>query len=150
LCSGCYEQAYHVLNFMKTIMTKDLVYIGKQTLLIGYTPKIPENYKNVLLFGNCAVKSTRKYDFRTLSITKQKSKLLEPLKKIITRKKEKNPTRRIIKKQNRNILNLPGCPPDRKQIYTALLDYYTKKDAPNLHFYLESLKILNKNLKRGG
>jgi uncharacterized protein (DUF362 family) len=150
MCSGCYEQAYHVLNFMKTIMAKDLVYIGKQTLLIGYTPKIPENYKNVLLFGNCAVKSTRKYDFRTLSITKQKSKLLEPLKKIITRKKEKNPTRRIIKKQNRNILNLPGCPPDRKQIYTALLDYYTKKDAPNLHFYLESLKILNKNLKRGG
>lgn len=148
MCSGCYEQAYHLLNFMKTMMTKDLIYIKKQTFLVGQTPKEPENHKNVLLFGDCAVNSTRDYDFRMLTITKETAKLLESLKKVFKRKVEKNTLTRTIKKQNKDILTLPGCPPDMKEVYTALMDYYTKKDVPNLRFYLDSLKILNKSLKK--
>jgi len=148
MCSGCYEQAYHLLNFMKTMMTKDLIYIKKQTFLVGQTPKEPENHKNVLLFGDCAVNSTRNYDFRVLTITKQVLKLFNPLKKVFKRKDEKKSIRKTTKKQNKDILNLPGCPPDMKGVHKALLDYYTKKDVPNLCFYLDSLKILDKNPKR--
>ena len=150
MCSGCYEQAYHLLNFMKTMMTKDLVYIMRQSLLIGQAPKVPENHKNVLLFGDCAINSTVNYDFRRIKINKQSPKILKPLKAIFKREKEEKLTTRIISKHNKNILNLPGCPPDLKQVYDALLDYYTKKDVPNLHFYLKSLKMIKKNLKGSG
>ena len=148
MCSGCYELAYHLLNFMKTMMTKDLIYINKQTFIVGHTPKQPENHKNVLLFGDCAVNSTRDYDFRMTTVTKEAPKLLESLKKVFKRKIEKNPRIKTIKKQNKDILNLPGCPPDMKEVYAAILDYYTKKDVPNLRFYLDSLKILNESLKQ--
>ena len=148
MCSGCYEQAYHVLNFMKTLMTKDLVYIKNQTLLIGQTPKIPENHKNVLLFGDCAINSTRNYDFRVSIITKKPPKLIESLKKVLKIRKEKTSHTKTSKKQNKHILNLSGCPPDKEQVEKALLNYYTKKNVPNLHLYMESLKIFNKNLKK--
>jgi Ni,Fe-hydrogenase I small subunit len=82
-----------------------------------------------------------------LTITKQVPKLFESLKKGFKRKAGKNVLTRTIKKKNKCILNLPGCPPNTKEVYTALLDYYTKKDVPNLRFYLDSLKMLNKNLK---
>ena len=130
------------------MMTKDLIYINKQTFIVGHTPKQPENHKNVLLFGDCAVNSTRDYDFRMTTVTKEAPKLLESLKKVFKRKIEKNPRIKTIKKQNKDILNLPGCPPDMKEVYAAILDYYTKKDVPNLRFYLDSLKILNESLKQ--
>ncbi len=150
MCCGCYEQAYHLINFMKTFMTKDLVYIMKQTLLIGETPKEPENHKNVLLFGDCAVNSTRKYDFRKLILTKKTPKIFETLKKVLKKKTEKSATPRTIKKQNKDILELPGCPPTMKNLTSALIKYYSKKNVPNLHFYLQSLDILNKKLKERG
>jgi uncharacterized protein (DUF362 family) len=148
MCSGCYEQAYHLINFMKTFMTKDLVYIMKQTLLIGETPKEPENHKNVLLFGDCAINSTRKYDFRKLIITKKTPKIFETLKKVFKKKTDKSATPRIIKKKNKDILELPGCPPTIKELNSTLINYYSKKNAPNLHFYMKSLEILKKNLKK--
>ncbi|GAG48541.1 unnamed protein product, partial [marine sediment metagenome] len=43
ICSGCFREAYYLLNFMKTHMTKDLKYIRKQTMLIGENPLEPDN-----------------------------------------------------------------------------------------------------------
>ena len=51
-CSGCHHVAYHLLNIMKTFMTKDLKYIAGQSILIGKNPPEPESKKNILLFGN--------------------------------------------------------------------------------------------------
>ena len=66
LCSGCLEHAYHLLNFMKTNMIKDLKYLShKNSLLIGDNPLKSENFDNdVVIFGNCAIRSTKNHPLR--------------------------------------------------------------------------------------
>ena len=149
MCSGCLEQAYYVLNFMNTVMTKDLKYIIKQSILIGHAPEIPEINKNMVLFGNCAIKSTKDYDFRTIKTTKEVIPLMELIKNGFKKEKVKNRSKKTAEKQNKHILSLPGCPPDLEQVYKAIRDFYKKRDNPNLNFYLESLKEINKKLGRG-
>ena len=63
VCSGCFEHAYHLLNFMKTNMIKDLKYLShKNSLLIGDNPLKSENFDNdVVIFGNCAIRSTKNH-----------------------------------------------------------------------------------------
>ena len=65
-CSGCFEQAYHLLNFMKTNMIKDLKYLShKNSLLIGDNPLKSEDIDNdVIIFGNCAIRSTKNHPLR--------------------------------------------------------------------------------------
>lgn len=65
-CSGCFEHAYHLLNFMKTNMVKDLKYLShKNSLLIGDNPLKSENIdKDVVIFGNCAIRSTKNHPLR--------------------------------------------------------------------------------------
>ena len=149
MCSACLEQAYHLLNFMNTTMTKDLKYIVKQSILIGNAPKNPEITKNIILFGDCAITSTKNYDFRTIKITKEVIPLIELIKKRFKKEKVKNRSIKNIEKQNKRILSLSGCPPDLQQVYGAIRDFYTKKDTPNLSFYIESLKRMNKKRERG-
>lgn len=149
MCSGCYEQAYHLLNFMNTMMTKDLKYIIRQSILTGFAPKFSSFNKNVILFGDCAIKSTSNYDFRTLKMTKEVIPLIELIKKGFKKEKVQNRTTKTIEKQNKRILSLPGCPPDLQQVYEALRDFYGIKDTPNLNFYLKSLKMMNKTRRRG-
>ena len=66
ICSGCYEHAYHLLNFMKTNMIKDLKYLSsKNSLLIGDTPLKSEDIDgSVVIFGNCAIRSTKNHPLR--------------------------------------------------------------------------------------
>ena len=66
LCSGCYEHAYHLLNFMKTNMIKDLKYLSNtNSLLIGDNPLKSEDIdNNVVIFGNCAIRSTKNHPLR--------------------------------------------------------------------------------------
>ncbi|TFG22328.1 MAG: DUF362 domain-containing protein [Promethearchaeota archaeon] len=149
MCSGCFERAYHLLNFMNTMMTKDLKYVTKQSILIGHNPKTPENNKNIILFGDCAINSTKNYDFNTIKIKKEVIPLMELIKKRFKKENVKNRSIKRIEKKNKRILSLSGCPPDLQQVYEALRDFYTKKDTPNLHFYLESLKRMNKERERG-
>jgi len=65
-CSGCFEHAYHLLNFMKTNMIKDLKYLsGKNSLLIGDNPLKNDDIDNkVVIFGNCAIRSTKNHHLR--------------------------------------------------------------------------------------
>ncbi|GAG93308.1 unnamed protein product, partial [marine sediment metagenome] len=86
LCSGCFKEAYYLLNFMKTHMTKDLKYIRKQSMLIGENPPEPDIVKNVIIFGDCAVNSTKNHDFRYTQAQKKDN----PIKTIQGKIKKNN------------------------------------------------------------
>lgn len=118
VCSGCYENAYHLLNLMKTNMVKDLKYIIKSTFLIGENPPEPEKLENVILFGDCAINSTKDYDFRKISI-KSKKKIKE--------------------KDNKSILELPGCPSDIFNCVKLLIRFYGKADVPTLNLFYRTV-----------
>jgi len=132
-CSGCFKQAYHLLNLMKTNMIKDLKYIRKQSFLIGEKPQEPEYLENIILFGDCAINSTKDRSFRKIVIKKKKSFLDDAKEKL---KKDKKPVLKKNKqKKNKQILELPGCPPDLNECINYLTNYYRKTDLPNLNFY---------------
>jgi len=121
LCSGCFKQAYHLLNLMKTNMTKDLKYLTpNNSFLIGDNPPDPNNISkdNIILFGDCAIYSTRKKEF-----------------KIIVKESKKK--RRY--KVNKKVLKLSGCPPDISKCIKLLINYYGKKDLPMLNIYSETV-----------
>ncbi len=140
-CSGCYKQAYHLLNFMKTYMTKDLKYNPNNAFLVGQNPLEPEHFKNILLFGDCAIKSTKNSNFRMIEkISKKntaKQKKSKKLQKSGSQKKEK-----IKVKTNKKILELPGCPPDILDCLELLIKYYGKSNLPNLSFFRKILEII--------
>ncbi|MFW9936080.1 MAG: DUF362 domain-containing protein [Candidatus Thorarchaeota archaeon] len=133
-CAGCYNKAYHLLNLMKTHMTKDLKYIIKQSYLIGENPPEPQNPENVILFGDCAINSTKEHNFRKITVEKP-ANILEEAKKKLKRDKKQSSQRKIKQKTNKQILELFGCPPDISSCINSLLNYYGKSQVPNLSFY---------------
>lgn len=138
-CSGCFEHAYHLLNFMKTNMVKDLKYNPNNVLLVGKNPVAPENSGNFLLFGDCAINSTKNGEFRT--IIKESKKNIIDGKEIKFLKKEKSKKKPKIKsKPNKKILELPGCPPNILDCMTLFMKYYGKSNLPNLCFIKEILE----------
>ncbi len=132
-CSGCYEKAYHLLNFLKSAMTKDLKYMGSFSFLIGETPLEPDIKDNIILFGDCAIESTKDRDFRKKTLLKKQTNTKEIMKKI--KKSQKKPSKSTKMKivDNKNILELPGCPPDLIECYDFLIKYYSKTNLPNLN-----------------
>jgi uncharacterized protein (DUF362 family) len=140
-CSGCYKQAYHLLNLMKTYMIKDLKYNPNNAFLIGQSPLEPEHFKNVLLFGDCAIKSTKDSNFRKIEmISKKKPVSKKKTKKI--QKPESHKKEKLKTKKNENILDLPGCPPDILYCLESIFKYYGKSNLPNLSFFRKMLEIV--------
>lgn len=132
-CSGCYKQAYHLLNFMKTYLTKDLKYNPNNCFLIGENPIAPEKLGHIVLFGDCAINSTKNYNFRKVLIeAKKKNKKKAKKKKLLKEPKAKKKLK-IKEKQNKDILELPGCPPDVFTCLKLFMNYYGKKNLPNLN-----------------
>ena len=130
-CSGCYEVAYHLLNFFKSSMVKDLKYIGPFSFLIGEAPSKPDIKDNIILFGDCAIKSTTDSDFRKITLQKKNSKNI--IKKL--NKSHKNSSSKPLKVKivdNKHILELSGCPPDLNKSYDILIKYYGKSNVSNL------------------
>jgi len=147
ICSGCFKEAYHLLNFMKTHMTKDVKYIRKQSILIGENPAEPETVENIIVFGDCAVKTTKNCDFRYIQVLKKENVIKTVGDKV---KKEKSSQKKPIvkKKVNKSIIELPGCPPDMHLSLKTILKYYGKSQAPNLSFYNVLNQFINKESKR--
>jgi hypothetical protein len=141
MCSGCFLNAYHLLNIMKTQMVKDLKYNPGNAFLIGLNPNGPERFKNIILFGDCAIKSTKNGKFRKIRMTSKKS---SKKKKISKKSREKNKQKKeIIKfKTNKSILELPGCPPNIFTCLELIYKYYGKKNVPNLFLLRNFLKTL--------
>jgi hypothetical protein len=124
MCSGCFLKAYHLLNFMNSRMIKDVKNLPNQSLLVGLNPPEALFKDHVILFGDCAIKSTKNYKFRT------------KIKKTLLRKKEKQV-------KNKNILTLSGCPPDINNCLKQIFEYYDKNDLPNLNYLIRSLATSN-------
>jgi uncharacterized protein (DUF362 family) len=130
MCTACFTQAYHLLNFMRTYMEKDLKYNTNNSFLIGLNPSEPEKMGNILLFGECAIKSTKNYSFKIIELKKESKKSSKLLKHSNSKKEPK-----IKKKPNKNILELPECPPGIFTSLNLILDYYGKKNLPNLNLF---------------
>ncbi|MHA1193666.1 MAG: DUF362 domain-containing protein [Promethearchaeota archaeon] len=152
-CSGCYHVAYHLLNIMKTYMTKDLKYITRQSVLIGENPLEPDLKKNVILFGNCAIKSTENSIFRTIITSKESIPLSDKIKSIFNKEKKPKKKLKTIEKTNKQVLTIPGCPPNLNSTIKLISNYYGKQQVPNLYLYhnlMETYTTSNKKAKRGG
>jgi len=140
-CSGCFKQAYHLLNFLKTNIVKDLKYNPSNAFLIGQKPPESQNYINILLYGDCAINSTKNSEFRKIRKMSKKSTIDLTKEKIMKQpKSSKEP--KIKFKPNKNILQLPGCPPDFFNCLNLMKKYYGKKNTPNLTFINKILNIL--------
>jgi len=125
ICSGCKENAYHLLNTMKTKMIKDLKYLSSHSFLIGENPLEPEGKQdNIILFGDCAINTTEDRDFR----------------KIVKKTKKKTKV-----KKNNKVLELGGCPPDLFSCINKIIKHYKKKNIPSLNLYYKTIdhKIRN-------
>lgn len=145
-CTGCFNQAYHLLNLMKSNMTKDLKYIINQSFLIGEKPEEPESPENILIFGDCAINSTKNRSFRIL-IT-QKSKSIIKLAKNKIKRKEKAETKQKTKMvPNRRILELSGCPPDILKSIYSIIKFYGQDEVPGLNLYYNLIDSYT-NLKK--
>ena len=132
-CSGCFEKAYYLLNFMKSGMSKDLKYMRYFSFLIGDTPSEPSIENDIILFGDCAIKSTKNRDFRNITIQKKQintEKVMQKLKKSQTASPKTTKSKTI---ENKRILELPGCPPDLNLCLNMLIKYYGKEFVPNLN-----------------
>ncbi len=152
-CSGCYHVAYHLLNIMRTYMTKDLKYVAAQSVLIGKNPPEPDFKKDVVLFGNCAIKSTKNSSFRTIITSKEVIPLTNKIKSIFN-KKEPIKKLKTFEKANKQILNLPGCPPNLNSSINLISNYHGKQQVPNLYLYHNLIEtynsINNKKANKGG
>jgi uncharacterized protein (DUF362 family) len=120
VCSACFNQAFHLLNFIKTNLTKDLKYLKRFQFLTGKDPDNPKDLEHIVLFGDCAIKSTREADFRKI---KTESFLF---------KKEKE-------KENPSILELKGCPPEPFECLSSIFDFFGKGKMPDLNFHLKEI-----------
>ncbi len=138
-CSGCYSQAYHLLNFLKSSMIKDLKYMGYFSFLIGDNPPEPDLNSDIMIFGDCAISSTKDRSYRKLK--KQKKQKMK--KKITKRLKNQQPPSSKKNKivDNKHILEFPGCPPDLNKCCESLIKYYGKANLPNLSL----LDVINKS-----
>jgi len=141
ICSGCFKQAYHLLNLMKTHMIKDLKYNPRNALLVGLNPGEPERFDNVLLFGDCAIRSTNNCNFRRIKIIPKKSSTKKKSSKK-SREIDLQNKKKIKFKTNKNILELPGCPPEITDCLNLIFKYYGKGNLPNLSLLNNFLKIL--------
>jgi len=133
-CSGCLQQAYHFLNLMKTYMVKDLKYNPDNSFLIGENPSEPGNLGNTILFGTCSINSTKNYKFRKIIINK-KNKKKQKTKSKESKEKNYEKDALIKEKANEKILELPGCPPRIFECLELMINYFGKKNVPNLNLF---------------
>ncbi|MBY8988566.1 MAG: DUF362 domain-containing protein [Candidatus Lokiarchaeota archaeon] len=140
ICSGCFREAYHLLNYFNTHLTKDLKYIKKQYFLIGENPLEPESLEHIILFGECAIKSTKNRAFRNVRISSDRN-YIENIKGKIKKDYKSQKLPRFKEKTNKHIVEIPGCPPDLYESLNSIHKYYGKSQTPNLSFYNNLIKI---------
>ncbi len=139
ICSGCFKEAYHLLNYIKTHMTKDLKYIKRQYFLIGENPPEPESLDHIIVFGECAINSSKNREFRTIRTSSDKN-YIETVKGKIRKDHKSQKVPKVKEKTNKQVVEIPGCPPNLYESLNSILKYYGKSQAPNLSFYNNLLK----------
>jgi len=139
ICSGCFKEAYHLLNCVKTHMTKDLKYIKRQYFLTGENPPEPESLDHIIVFGECAINSTKNREFRTIRTSSDKN-YVETIKGKMGKESKSQKVPKVKEKTNKQVIEIPGCPPNLFESLNSILKYYGKSQAPNLSFYNNLLK----------
>ncbi len=139
ICSGCFKEAYTLLNFIKTHMTKDLKYIKSQCFLIGENPPEPEYLDNTIVFGDCAIDTTKNHEFRKIRTTTDKN-YVENVKGKIKKDYKSKKITKVKEKTNKCIIEIPGCPPNLYESLYSIQKYYRKSQTPNLAFYNNLIK----------
>ena len=139
ICSGCFKEAYHLLNYINTHMTKDLKYIKKQYFLTGENPPEPESLDHIIVFGECAINSTKNRAFRNVRTSSNRN-YMEDVKGKIRKDYKSQKTPKIKVKTNKNIIEIPGCPPNLYESIFSIQKYYGKSKTPNLSFYNNLIK----------
>jgi len=139
ICSGCFKEAYHLLNYVKTHMTKDLKYIKRQYFLTGENPPEPESLDHIIVFGECAINSTKNREFRTIRTSSDKN-YVETIKGKMGKESKSQKAQKVKEKTNKQVIEIPGCPPNLFESLNSILKYYGKSQAPNLSFYNNLLK----------
>ena len=133
-CSGCFREGYYLLNFIKTHMTKDLKYIKNQCFLTGEDPPEPESLDNTIVFGDCAINTTKNHEFRKIR-TKADRNYVEDIKGKIKKDYKSQKTTKVKEKTNKRIIEIPGCPPNLFEGLYSIQKYYGKSQTPNLTFF---------------
>ncbi|NVM44737.1 MAG: DUF362 domain-containing protein [Candidatus Lokiarchaeota archaeon] len=139
ICSGCFKEAYNLLNFIKTYMTKDLKYIKNQCFLAGENPPEPKFLDNIIIFGECAINSTKNHEFRKIQTTTDRN-YVENVKGKIKKDYKSQKTTKVKVKTNKRIIEIPGCPPNLYESLYSIQKYYKKSQTPNLSFYNNLIK----------
>ena len=103
-------------------MVKDLKYLAPTSFLIGWDPQDPEcdlNKENIILYGDCAIKSTKKREFKVI---KKESK------------------KKIKVKPNPRVLEFSGCPPDIFSSLEKMVAHFGKSEVPTLSLFCDTVK----------
>ena len=115
-------------------MTKDLKYIKNQCFLTGENPPEPESLDHTIIFGDCAIDTTKNHEFRKIRTTTDKN-YVENVKEKIKKDYKSQKTLKVKEKINKNIIEIPGCPPNLFESLNSILKYYGKSQSPNLSFH---------------
>lgn len=139
ICSGCFKEAYILLNFINTHMTKDLKYIKSQFFLTGENPPEPESLDHTIVFGDCAIDTTKNHEFRKIRTTIDRN-YVENVKGKLKKDYKSKKITKVKEKTNKCIIEIPGCPPNLYDSLYSIQKYYKKSQTPNLSFYINLIK----------
>lgn len=70
-CTICENGLIQFLYLLKSFFIKDIENIDEFAVLIGEKPANPGKKSGIIIFGDCAIQSTSKSDFRTIKTQKQ-------------------------------------------------------------------------------
>ncbi len=70
-CTICENGLIQFLYLLKSFFIKDIENIDEFEVLIGEKPANPGKKSGIIIFGDCAIQSTSKSDFRTIEIQKK-------------------------------------------------------------------------------
>ena len=124
-------------------MTKDLKYIKRQQFLVGENPPEPNPSDQIIIFGDCAIESTKNRGFRIIRTSSDRN-YIESVKERMKKDYKASKRQKIKERKNKAILELPGCPPDLNLSLLSIQRYYGKSQTPFLSFYAELMKTYYK------
>jgi len=120
-------------------MTKDLKYIKNQIFMMGENPPEPKTLEHIIVFGDCAINSTKNHEFRKIRTTTDRN-YIENAKGKLKKDYKSQKTTKVKEKTNKRIIEIPGCPPNLYDSLYSIQKYYKKSQTPNLSFYIKLIK----------
>ncbi|GAB4329253.1 MAG: hypothetical protein Kow0069_36690 [Promethearchaeota archaeon] len=132
-CLSCRLQARLLLDILRVPWSKDAPLFGGACFLVGWEPVKTrggddagvrsELDGHVIVFGDCASRTTKGADFR--QVVKERVK------------KNGSKVRKI--KPNRRVLDVPGCPPAAFEFFRASLSHFKPRRVPFTKMFYDAM-----------